>query len=136
MNNPVSKIFNDLSKNQKMSVMNLLTSIAVSDGTGPNPDREIQELNSFVEALNVHNGECEIYFKNNGYERIIEDLKDLSEQKLEFLVVCAWDLIICDGKPTQEELLRAGQLFEAIGVSDKKFVSIVQKSQAFMKKFT
>ena len=119
-----------------MSILNLLTAIAVSDGQGPNPDREMQELNSYIRILDVHQSECEVYFNNYGYEGIIQDLKSLSENQNKFLIICAWDLIICDGSPNEDELSRTVQLFEAIGISEAKFISTIKKSQEIMKKFS
>ena len=52
--NPVSKMFNNLTKNQEMSILNLLSVIAFSDGEGTNPDREMEELNSYINILDVH----------------------------------------------------------------------------------
>ena len=135
-NNPISKMFNNLTKNQKMSVMNLLSAIAFSDGQGSNPDREMQELNSYIRILDLHQGECRVYFKNNGYEGIIQDLKSLPENLKEFLIICSWDLIICDGSPNKDELTGAGNLFEALGISGEKFLLTIKKSQAFMKELS
>lgn len=134
--NPISKMFINLTKNQKMSILNLLTAIAVSDGEGPNPEREMQELNSYIKILDVHQGECQAYFNNYGYEGIIQDLKNLSKNTHKFLVICVWDLIICDGSPNENELARTIQLFEAFGISEETFISTIKKSKAIMKKFS
>jgi uncharacterized tellurite resistance protein B-like protein len=130
--NPVSKMFNNLTKNQKMSILNLLSVIAFSDGEGTNPDREMEELNSYINILDVHQGECQAYMNNYGLERMIQDLKSLSEKTHQFLVICAWDLIICDGRVNEDELTITVQLFDALGISEEKFMSTIKKSQAFM----
>lgn len=132
----ISRILNSLNQNQKMSVLNLLTSIAFADDDGPNPDREIQELNFYVETLNLHQGKCLAYFDVSGYEGIIGDLKTLPENVKLLLVSCAWDLIICDDSPNEKELERTIHLFDAIGVPEDVFLKTLQKAYAITGKFS
>jgi len=133
--NPISEVFHDLTLNQKMSVMNLLLTIGVCDGEQGNQNKELQYLNSYVRILGVRQDQCMPYLQTYGHERIISDLKTISQSQKEFLVVAAWEMITCDGRPNETELQVAGNLFEQIGISEEKFVETIQKTQALMKHF-
>lgn len=51
------------------------------------------------------------------------------------MVVAAWEMITCDGRPNETELQVAGAIFEKLGISDEEFVATIQKTQALMKHF-
>lgn len=75
------------------------------------------------------------YLESYGHERIIDDLNSISKSQKEFLVVAAWEMITCDGRPNETELQVAGAIFEKLGISDEEFVATIQKTQALMKHF-
>lgn len=133
--NPISDMFSDLSTNQKMSVINLLLSIGVCDGDQGNEDNEIKYLNTYVKILDIRSDKSMAYLDSHGQERIIEDLKSISKSQKEFLVLAAWEMITCDGRPNETELEVAGAFFEKIGISDEEFVATIEKTQALMKHF-
>ena len=134
--NPISSMFDDLTKNQKMSVLNLLTAIAVSDGDGVDIDKEIMQLNYFITVLGIRQDESQTYFSSYGYERMFDDLNPLSRKTKEFLVVCAWDIIKSDGDVNEVELERTDMLFQRIGVSWEMFEATIKKSEAIIKYFS
>lgn len=133
--NPISDMFSDLTTNQKMSVMNLLLTIGVCDGEQGNQDKELQYLNTYVKILDVRSDRSMAYLESYGHERIIDDLKTLSKNQKEFLVVAAWEMITCDGRPNETELQVAGAIFEQIGITEEQFVATIEKTQALMKHF-
>jgi uncharacterized tellurite resistance protein B-like protein len=134
--NPISEVFHDLTLNQKMSVMNLLLTIGVCDGEQGNQNKELQYLNTYVKILDVRQDRCMSYLETYGHERIISDLKTISQSQKEFLVVAAWEMITCDGRPNETELHVAGNIFDQMGISEEKFVETIQKTQALMKYFS
>ncbi len=131
--NPISEIFSDLSLNQKMSIMNLLLTVGICDGEQGNQEKELQYLNTYVRILEVRQDKCMPYLESFGHARIFSDLKTISQNQKEFLVVAAWDMIICDGRPNETELQVVVNLFEQIGISEDKFVEIIEKTQAISK---
>ena len=134
-NNPISEIFSDLTTNQKMSVINLLLNIGVCDGEQGNQDMELQFLNNYVKILGVRSDSSMAYLENHGHEQIIEDLKSISKSQKEFLVVAAWEMITCDGRPNETELEFAGTIFNKIGVTDDQLVATIKKTTALMNHF-
>ena len=133
--NPVAAVFSGLSSNQKMSVMNLLLSIAVCDRAQGNDAKEMQYLNSYLKILDVRSDRCMAYLETGGQERIISDLKPLSLSQKEVLIVAAFEMITCDGSPNDTELGFAGDIFEKLGIDPDKFVETIHKTQVIMKKF-
>jgi uncharacterized tellurite resistance protein B-like protein len=128
--NPIFDMFSDLSTNQKMSLMNLLLLIGFCDGEEDNKEKELQYLDTYFDILDICSDKSMAYLESHGYERIIEDLNSISKSQKEFLVVAAWEMIICEGRPNQTELEVARTIFEEIGVSDKQFDATIEKTQA------
>ncbi len=133
--NPISEVFNGLTLNQKMSVMNLLLTIGVCDGAQGDQNKEMQYLNTYVNILGVRSDRCMAYLESEGHQKIVSDLRTISQSQKEFLVVAAWEMITCDGRPNETELQVAGNIFEQIGISDEQFVATIEKTQALMKHF-
>ncbi len=135
-NNPISELFIGLTLNQKMSVMNLLLTIGVCDGNEGNQEKEMEYLNTYVKILGVRSDNCMTYLQLEGHQRLISDLRTISQSQKEFLVVAAWEMITCDGRPNETELQVAGNIFEQIGISEQLFVETIEKTHALMKKFS
>lgn len=133
--NPISEIFNDLTTNQKMSIINLLLLIGVSDGKQGNPDEELRFLNIYRKFLNVRGDQCRNYLDSNGHKKIYEDLFSLSRTQKEFLIVASWEMIISDGMPNNTELDVASSLLERFGVPRSEFISTIENAQALSKQF-
>lgn len=130
-NNPIKEVFSDLSLNQKMSIINLLMTIAICDGEQGNRKKELDFLNENVEILGVGKSSME-YFQQTGHERIIEDLSSLSEFQKDFLITLAWDMINCDGKPNQTELEVTEAYFDKIGIEAERFIATIEKAKYFL----
>jgi uncharacterized tellurite resistance protein B-like protein len=133
--NLISDVFKDLSVNQKMSVMNLLITISICDGDQGDQDKELQFLNTYIGILNVRQDKCMPYMNEYGHARMISDLKTISQEQKEFLVVAAWEMVICDGRPNETEMQVTANLFKQIGISEEKFVEIIEKTRALAQKF-
>ena len=135
LENLISKVFSDLTLNQKMSIMNLLMTVGVCDGEQGNPDKELRYLNTYVDILDVRSDRSMAYLKLEGHQKMINDLKLLSESQKKFLVVAAFEMIICDGRPNETELTATGKIFEQIGIDKNKFVATIEETQALHKHF-
>lgn len=126
--NHISLIFNGLTLNQRMSIINLLSSIAFCDGDNGNQEKEMKYLNSYFRILNVRFDNCMKYHEINGLSRIFEDLKCMSRKQKEFLVSIVWELVICDGRPNETEIQVTMNMFEKIGISQEEFMDILNKT--------
>ncbi len=127
-------IFQDLETNQKMSIINFLTTIALCDN--PVDEKESEMISTIGNLCGVVVNDCVSYFKNSGgHLQLTDDLKSLSHSQKELLVVTSWELIICDGKPNESELSVAFALFEKISITEDEFFDIIDKKDAIMKYF-
>ena len=125
-------MFEGFTTNQKMSVVNLLLAIGYCDGENSNQDKEIECINTFIRILGVRYDSSKSYFDNYGLEKTISDLRLLSKNQKKFLIGCAWDMIVCDGKPNETELEVTKSLFEKIGVSNEVFFGTIKMSLDLM----
>jgi len=133
--NPISDAFIGLTLNQKMSIVNLLLTIGVSDGEQGNSEKELRYLNTYVNILNVRSDKSMQYLSAFGHQRIVDDLKNISSDQKDILIVAAWEMITCDGNPNEMELQVTTNLFEQIGVNEDRFIETIKKTQALMNHF-
>lgn len=133
--NPISEVFNNLSTNQKMSIINLLQLIAVSDSDQGNREKELKFLNSYIDILYVPFDKCMVYFQTDGPKKIITDLTTLSKNQKEFLAYIAWEMIICDGNANETEVTLTVNIFSQIGISEENFVKTIEKNRAILNQF-
>lgn len=133
MENPIQKVFKDLRNNQKMSIMNLLATIADGEQRSSVLQEKVKFLNSYIIILDVRNDICRNYFKTAGGLQMIDDLNTLPQSKKEFLVSVSYDLLNCGGKPKEEDISFTINLFEKFGIDENKFVQIIEKNHAAMK---
>ncbi|HNW96807.1 MAG TPA: hypothetical protein PKK00_00185 [Bacteroidales bacterium] len=133
--NPINEVLNDLTINQKMSVLNLLLTIAICDGDQGNNGKEIFLLSTYINTLAINSERCTEYFKSGGQARIISDLKPLSPNQKEFLVIAAYEMMSCDAKPNEKEIIVTTNIFKQIGINEDNFIATVQKSKELVKLF-
>jgi uncharacterized tellurite resistance protein B-like protein len=131
---PITSIFSNLSQNQKMSVVNLLATIAFSNGEDGIQEK-VKILNEYLALLGVRGDKANEYLRKIGHDGMIDDLVTLNENQKRLLVVSAHDIIKCSKQPGQNEIEVTGELFELLGIDQHEFVYICQKSEALMKHF-
>ena len=124
--NPIGELFNGLSQNQKMSLLNLLILVGLCDEQQANQDKVMEYLNTYIKPLGVRANETMSYFREFGQQRMIEDLQSLPKNQMEFLVWASWEVITCDGRPSEIEEKIAGSIFEKLGVNAEKYLSIIK----------
>ena len=132
---PISTIFNDLSSNQKMSIFNLLTTIASCDGNDGDFDIELKFLNVYIDILDINGSKCTRYLQSHGLESTISDLKSISQKQKEIIVIIAWKIVICDGRPNAKEINAFGNFFKAIGIEEEQQLEIIAKNEALNQSF-
>jgi uncharacterized tellurite resistance protein B-like protein len=126
--NPISNVFGDLPKNQKMSIINLLSCIAACDSTQP-IRAELEYIHVFNEMLDVSDDDCFAYFDTQEVPRMIADLQTLTQYQKEFLAFVTFELIECDGKPNKTEERAFESFFDKLGIRRQKIHEILQKQQ-------
>jgi uncharacterized tellurite resistance protein B-like protein len=130
--NPITEEFATFTTNQKMSVINMLQLIAVSDVGLGNRDKEIIFLNSFIDILGVPFNKCSDYFQSEGFKKIVLDLQSINTKQKELLAYIAWEMIVCDGKANEPEVGLTLNIFSQIGLSEENFVNSIEKNRAIL----
>jgi uncharacterized tellurite resistance protein B-like protein len=133
--NPIYQIYNDLTNNQKMSVINFLTSIAAVDGEQGDFDKELDYIASYCETLKVKMDRCREYFLKGKRQQIISDLNPMNKDQKELLINIAFGVVACDGPPNQQELDMIVTMFDLIGIDEDKIVETMEKTSAMRKFF-
>ena len=121
-----------MTTNQKMSIINLLLSIALCDQDLGDRNKEMNCLNIYSDILDVKSDLCLTYYAK-GFQIMINDLKILNENQKDFLIVAAFEMITCDTYPNEIELAVTEQLFEQIGVEWSKVLRVIEKAGLFLK---
>ena len=134
---PINMPLGNLSVNQRMSVLNFLNFLAISDGAlKPN---EVRFLNDIQVSLNVSLGACKEYLDLYGIDRMqldLKNLRNLEQSTKDYLLFTAWELINCDGNRTNEEMTFLIELSENMGYEDAhKAIAAIQKMILFVKQF-
>ena len=127
--------FDNLTINQKKSVINLLLNIGYCDGEEGDLDKELEFINSFIKKIGGHFQNSVNYYREYGNDMMINDLKEISHTQKEILVGVSFDMIICDGKPKEIELQLASAIFSQIGIAEEQFFKILEKEIINMKKY-
>lgn len=128
------RIFKRLNTNQRMSIINLLSTIGLSDGPINNQESEI--ISKIGDLCGVLVDKCVDYFEyNGGQSQLTNDLKMLSNGQKEILIVIVWELIVCDEKPNEKELSVAFAILESLDISENMFFKTIEKKSEIMKNF-
>lgn len=131
--NPILESFSDLTKNQKMSIINFVLLSGVCDES-ENPE-ELDYLNTYNGLLELNSDETMEYLHQYGQQRIISDLESITRNQKELLVSLVFGMIECDGQPNERELNFVGYIFEELGLNEDEVIKILSKQEAISRYF-
>jgi uncharacterized tellurite resistance protein B-like protein len=127
-------LFETLSKNQRLSIINFHVAVGLSDGKINSQEEDI--LEKLLNLCGVHINECMEYFEHEGKnEQLVLDLVSLQAFMKKIIVVSIWDLIICDGKPNENELSVAFTILNKLGINENRFYEIIEDKEKIMRHF-
>lgn len=132
---PVTSLFSNCTVNQKMSLINFLLTIISCDTEKINKytAKRIELLNTNRRVLEVDKDKCMTYLESHGIARTLSDLRSISENQKEYLIVAGYNILTCDGSASENEADITLRMFDDIGVSDIHFEKTIKKTQALMK---
>jgi len=133
--NPISEVFNDLTTNQKMSVINLLVAISVCDPQEGFNNKECDYINRYLDYFGLTQRQCNVYLEL-GQQNILKDLKYISQFQKEFLIIAVYEMISSNGKPKEIKLYIASRIFADLGISEDKFKATISKAQSLFNHFS
>jgi hypothetical protein len=133
--NPISDVFNDLTTNQKMSVINLLVAISVCDPQEDFNKKECDYINRYLEYFGLTQKKCNDYLEL-GQQNILKDLQNISQFQKEFLIVSVYEMINSNGTPKEIKFYIASRIFTDLGISEDKFKATISKAQSLLNHFS
>ena len=122
----VKNVFENITRRQKASVINLLMNLAVSDGNIKNQSKEMNVINKYIDILDIRFDYCMEYFNIGSYSKMISDLNELSKKQREQLALVAWEMIVCDGRPNEKEINATNVFFNQMGISEDEFLKLIK----------
>lgn len=125
--------FNHVTDHQKLSILNFLYLIAKSDGDVNG--LENQCLNNYSTMLGTDFAKSFQYLQTGGINAMQDDLKNLSKEELEHLVIATMDVVFSDGNINETESKRLCFAFENIDVSEVELIKMIQKVTLFSNLF-
>jgi len=129
--NPNEVMLGGLTANQKMSAINLLCLIARSDGMFTK--REIEYMNTCYLGYSLE--QCSSYLNLSGNDGMLNDLKQLSSSQKDYLLVTAFELMLCDGKINETEKNVFEWAFENLGYTQDGMIEVMEKAMLLKRKF-
>ena len=110
--------FIDITRNQKLAIINFLSVIAVSDARKRNGKIQQAYISFFYKEFGVTGDQYLAYISIGGREQTIADLKALSKSNMQDLVYATTELFICDdGNASDEELMALSNWLDDIGMT-------------------
>lgn len=127
--NPIEETFYNLNRFQKMSIINILQSIAGVD-SNIKPDRlKEQEFISVVyKSLNVDSLLAIEYFNQTGIEQMLNDLKSIQNNQKQLLLLYSYQLIQIDGAANEIEFSALSNIFNQLGMSENQILDILKNT--------
>ncbi len=135
---PFSKVFVNISQDQRYSICCLLIFIGGSDEEAGNPQLELKFINKIRNHLEVASNDSLSFMEKHGekiFDIMITNLKNLSDIQKELLLFTCGELIVCDGKPNDSELKMLLLVFERLGFTEDRIFSSLNKSLNLIKRF-
>jgi len=109
--------FENLSRNQKLAIINFMSSIAASDKTRMRSKIEQAYISSYYKEFGVTGDQYLAYISIGGREQTLADLKTLTKSNMQDLVYATTELFICDGNASDEELISLSNWLTDMGLS-------------------
>jgi uncharacterized tellurite resistance protein B-like protein len=132
--NPLAGFGSEFTQEQKAAIIASLYVIAQSDGHLH--QKEMLQINQVASILNVNiNDPAFARLAPCGKDVMIRVLNTLTQYQKEWFAVTLNGLVAADGKIDKIELNIAVGICGEIGISEDKYVEIVQKAHLLMEKF-
>lgn len=124
---PFLEEFLEVTVDQKMAIVGILTLIGFSDNTVKLSKPEIKYLKKCAKYLQIDFEDSMALLNSSGTEILIQVLNSLNEHQKLYLVFPVIDFIRTDGPPYDIEIQFSANLFDMIGVEENLFTDLVEK---------
>lgn len=131
---PVKSFQEESTKEQKAAIIGCLIIIAKSDGG--TDDHEINLLEKFAKFIDINLEDPIITDQISGGRKLLTSrLNSMSQKNKEWFAVAGYEMGICNGVSDDEQINVLLSILDDIGISEDKFVDVVEKSKQLYNKF-
>ncbi len=110
--------FEDITRNQKLAIINFMSVIAVSNAAKRNSKVEQAYISFYYKEFGITGDQFLAYISIGGREQTVKDLKTLTKSNFQDLVYATTELFICDDQQTtDEELMALSDWLDDIGMT-------------------
>ena len=136
----LSAVYEDLSTNQKMSVINLMFYIAQASRKSDDIIIENTTINQQLLILNLDFSSCKKQLERTGVNQIISDLRDIDEGVMASIILACLQMVHefspVGSDPSQLPIGdRFMDIFDKLGYPEDRLCNIVQKMMLLQQKF-
>ncbi len=131
----ISDFQNSFNREQKAAILNCISLVGTRQGT-PNKS-ELEFLLSSYKLLGLEMGDPSIsQMQTKNEEYLINTLKTLDKDQQEWFIVALQSMILSNKTYIENKLGVAIDICNRMGISDDKYVEVVNKAEAIMKRFS
>ncbi|MDP4291111.1 MAG: hypothetical protein Q8908_08525 [Bacteroidota bacterium] len=109
--------FSDITRNQKLAIINFLSVIASSNIAPKISKSEQAFINFYYKEFGVSGDQYLAYLSIGGRAQTISDIKTLTKSNMQDLVYATTELCICDGEATDDQLNALSNWLNDIGIT-------------------
>jgi hypothetical protein len=109
--------FSDVTRNQKLAIINFLSVIGSSHADNSISKIEQAYISFYYKEFGLTGDQYLAYISIGGREQTVADLKLLTKSNMQNLVYATTELCICDGETTDEELIALSNWLDDIGMT-------------------
>ena len=124
-------VFSDLTRNQKLAIINFLSVIAASDANVKISDVEFAFISYYYKEFGIAGDQYLAYLSIGGRERTITEIKNLSKENMQELVYATTEMCNCTGELNEDEFLAILNWLEPIGMTIKEWNDILENPDSY-----
>ena len=120
--------FQDLTKNQKLSITTYLKKIIIYDTGNDNsfPSKGVEYFEEFCKDFDITEKECDVYSRKRGAEYLLEDLRSLSEFNKNLLLISTIELVEQNSEPNKKRQYYIEQWLKDLDFKNVDYLSANQ----------
>lgn len=125
------KAFIDLTRNQKLAILNFLSAVAACDVQKTISPDELAFINLYYKEFGVTGDQYLAYISTGGTDRSIAEMKSLNKNCIQYVLYATTALCECDGDMNDFELNELTFWLDAIGLSIEVWYTLLENPEAY-----
>jgi hypothetical protein len=125
------KAFIDVTRNQKLAILNFLSVIAACDAKKTVSPDELAFINLYYKEFGVTGDQYLAYISTGGTDRSIAEMKYLNRNCIRYVLYATTALCECDGDMNDIELNALSFWLDAIGLNIEVWFTLLENPAAY-----